>query len=63
MPVNKSRHLIQVLVPIEMLHAIEQEAERLSTRKHKVTVTEVVRALIAAYIEKRLLGMVTHPDD
>lgn len=47
-----------------MKHFLEVEAKRLSEEhKRNVTVKDVIRALITAYWEKRLAGLLLGPDD
>jgi len=59
----RSKHLIQLVVEPDVQAFLEQEAGRLSTRKHKCSVPDVVRALIAAYYEKQVMGLITDPSD
>jgi hypothetical protein len=43
---------------------LEVEARRISeTTGRSVSVSEVVRALVTSYYEKRMAGLVVHPDD
>ena len=59
----KSKHLVQLVVTPDVLAFLEQEAGRLTTRKHKCSVPDVVRALIASYYEKRVMGLIIDPAD
>jgi hypothetical protein len=56
---------VAITLPPEMREFLDMEAKRLreSGRKGKVTPATIVRALITAYYEKRLAGLVTSPDD
>jgi hypothetical protein len=51
-------------LPTRILEFLEVEAKRLSDAEgRKIKPQDVVRALIVAYYEKRMLNLVTTPDD
>lgn len=62
-PENLCKKLNVWLTPI-MQNFLEVEAKRLTERTGKKTsAQEVVRALITAYYEKRMAGLLVNPDD
>jgi hypothetical protein len=46
----------------QMREFLEREAIRLSRKKRKYTVQDIIRAVLAAYYEKRAMGLLIDPD-
>jgi hypothetical protein len=59
----------RILLTNEMLSFLESEVVRLNIKlkregkKDKMTVQRLIRALITAYYEKRVVGLLVNPDD
>lgn len=51
-------------LPLDMISFLDVEAKKFSEQQScKITTTDIVRALIASYYEKRIAGLVSCPDD
>jgi len=62
--VEDIRYRSTLQLPPHMSRFLDVEAKRLSKQTNKnVSPQDIVRALIAAYYEKRMLKLVTCPDD
>lgn len=62
--VDDIRYSMRLTLNKEMKTFVEVEAKRIGEIKgKKVYPTQVVRALIASYYEKRMAGLVVSPDD
>jgi len=59
------RPRVTILLPPKMIAFLEVEAKRYSEGKRDVNyiAADVVRALITAYYEKRMVGLMVNPDD
>ena len=58
------RHRTATLFTPEMHRFLELEAKRLSDKHGKTyTIQDVIRALVASYYEKRMIGLLIEPDD
>jgi hypothetical protein len=58
------RRRLNIFVPPNMLAFLEVEAKRLSEERNQcLRHSDVVRALITAYYEKRMAGLLISPDD
>jgi len=59
------RRRVTILLNQPMMTFLEVEAKRYSEGKRDVNFTpaDVVRALITAYYEKRMIGLMVSPDD
>jgi CRISPR/Cas system-associated protein Csm6 len=56
--------ILKIRLAPEMVQFLETEARRLSERGKKPrTVQDVLRALVAAYYEKRMIGLLLDPND
>lgn len=63
---HAEKQLNQVLVTVDpaMRRFLDDEAKRLSEKSGRhIYVTELVRALITAYYEKRVAGLLVSPND
>lgn len=55
---------ITILLDQQMATFLEVEAKRLSEKEgRKIYPVSIVRALISSYYEKRIIGLVSCPDD
>jgi len=58
------RRIHQLRLPPELSDFLDVEAKRETDRKKKrVRPADIIRALIVAYYEKRLAGLLVSPDD
>lgn len=58
------RRRLNIFVPPAMLAFLELEAKRLSEKRRKVIRhSDIIRALITSYYEKRMAGLLVNPDD
>lgn len=58
------RRRLNIFVPPNMLAFLELEAKRITEETGRFTRhSDVVRALITAYYEKRMAGLLVNPDD
>lgn len=58
------RRRLNIFVPPSMLAFLEIEAKRLSEDRGKlIRHSDIVRALITSYYEKRMAGLLISPDD
>lgn len=58
------RRRLNIFVPPNMLAFLELEAKRISEETGKITRhSDLVRALITAYYEKRMAGLLVNPND
>lgn len=58
------RRRLNIFVPPSMLAFLEVEAKRLSESGGKlIRHSDIVRALVASYYEKRMAGLLVSPDD
>lgn len=58
------RRRVSLSIPPNMLAFLELEAKRLSERRGRLIMpTDVIRALVTAYYEKRMAGLLVGPDD
>jgi hypothetical protein len=60
--VEAPRDLV-IAISEEMRAFLEREAIRLSRKKRKYTIQDIVRAVLATYYEKRAMGLLINPDD
>lgn len=58
------RRRLNIFVPPKMLAFLELEAKRLTEERGKrIRHSDVIRALITSYYEKRMAGLLVSPDD
>jgi hypothetical protein len=58
------RRRLNIFVPPKMLAFLELEAKRMAEAHGKrVRPSDVIRALITSYYEKRMAGLLVNPDD
>lgn len=58
------RRRLNIFVPPRMLAFLELEAKRLSEERGKrILPSDVIRALVTSYYEKRMAGLLVTPDD
>jgi hypothetical protein len=56
--------ILKIIISPEMQKFLSAESRRLSTRtKRPISSQGIIRALIAAYYEKRMIGLLVNPDD
>jgi hypothetical protein len=58
------RRRLNIFVPPSMLAFLEVEAKRLSEDSGKlIRHSDIIRALVTSYYEKRMAGLLVSPDD
>lgn len=62
--IENTRYKLSITLPTCMLHFLRVEAKRIKDKTGKsCRAPDVVRALITAYYEKRMVGLLVDPDD
>lgn len=58
------RRRLNIFVPPTMLAFLEIEAKRLTKERGKlIRHSDIIRALVTSYYEKRMAGLLVNPDD